>query len=263
MHPLLEKDGFILDVDGVIGRGDKPIPQAVKAVNKLISMGKKVVFVSNNSTRSRRIYMQRFRDFGVDISEEQMFLTTYVTATYIRQNYGKSKVFTTGEEGLVEELKLAGHEIVDYEDADILVVGSNRQISFEILTKALRMCLDQNKAYIATNPDKIFPSEDGPVPGTGMLIGALYWMTGRMPDCICGKPERVIMEEALNYLGLKAEDVVVVGDQVDVDVVAGKRVGAQTLLVLSGVTTKDNLKEMIKKFGEPDYILNDLSELFQ
>jgi 4-nitrophenyl phosphatase len=84
-----------------------------------------------------------------------------------------------------------------------------------------------------------------------------------MPDCICGKPERVIMEEALNYLGLKAEDVVVVGDQVDVDVVAGKRVGAQTLLVLSGVTTKDNLKEMIKKFGEPDYILNDLSELFQ
>jgi 4-nitrophenyl phosphatase len=263
MHPLLEKKGFILDVDGVIGRGDKPIPQAVEAVNKLISMGKRVVFVSNNSTRSRRIYMQRFKEFGVDISEEQMFLTTYVTATYIRQNYGKSKVFTTGEAGLAEELKLAGHEIVDYRDADILVVGSNRQISFEILTKALRMCLDRDKIYIATNPDKIFPSEDGPVPGTGMIIGALYWMTDRMPDCICGKPERVIMQQALEYLQLKAEEVVVVGDQIDVDVLAGKNIGATTLLVLSGVTTRQNLNRMVEKFNtKPDYILNDFSELF-
>ena len=263
MHPLLEKKGFILDVDGVIRRGDKPIPQAVKAVNRLIEMGKKVVFVSNNSTRSRKIYIQRFKDFGVNAKEDQMFLTTYVTATYIKQNYGKAKIFTTGEPGLVEELKLAGHQIVDYRDADILVVGSNRQISFEILTKALRMCLDQDKKYIATNPDKIFPSEDGPVPGTGMIIGALYWMTDRMPDCICGKPEKVIMEQALDYLQLKADEVVVVGDQIDVDVVAGKRVGAKTLLVLSGVTTEENLDRMIEKFDEkPDFILRDLSELF-
>lgn len=262
MHPLLEFRGFILDVDGVIGRGEKPIPQAVEAVNRLMEMGKKIVFVSNNSTRSRRIYMQRFRDFGVKVSQEQMFLTTYVTATYIKQSYGESKVFTTGEPGLVEELELAGHEIVDYDKADILVVGSNRGINFEILTKALRMCLDRSKAYVATNPDKIFPSEDGPVPGTGMLIGALYWMTDRMPDCICGKPEKVIMEQALNYLQLKPEEVVVVGDQLDVDVLAGKRVGAKTLLVLSGVTTKENLNGMIEKFGvRPDFILDDLGQI--
>ena len=263
MHPLLEFKGFILDVDGVIGRGEKPIPQAVEAVNRLIEMGKKVVFVSNNSTRSRKIYLQRFKDFGVKVSEEQMFLTTYVTATYIRQNYGRARVFTTGEPGLVEELELAGHRIVDYDEAEILVVGSNRGINFEILTKALRMCLDRSKVYVATNPDKIFPSEDGPVPGTGMLIGALYWMTDRMPDCICGKPEKVIMEQALNYLQLKPDEVVVVGDQLDVDVLAGKRVGAKTLLVLSGVTTKENLDYMIKKFNvSPDFILDDLSKIF-
>ncbi len=263
MHPLLEKKGFILDVDGVIGRGEKPIPPAVEAVNRLIEMGKKVVFVSNNSTRSRRIYMQRFKDFGVKIKEDQMFLTTYVTATYIKQSYGESKVFTTGEPGLVEELELAGHRIVDYKEADILVVGSNRQISFEILTKALRMCLDRSKPYIATNPDKVFPSEDGPVPGTGMIIGALYWMTDRMPDCICGKPEKVIMQQALEYLQLKPEDVVVVGDQIDVDVVAGKNIGATTLLVLSGVTTKQNFNRMIEKFNvRPDHVLDDLGKLF-
>ncbi|AGK60204.1 putative sugar phosphatases of the HAD superfamily [Archaeoglobus sulfaticallidus PM70-1] len=262
MHPLLSKKGFILDVDGVIGRGKKPIKPAISAVKKLIEMEKKVVFVSNNSTRSRRIYTRRFRDYGLEVDEDQMILTTYATAQYIKENYGKMRIFTTGEIGLIEELELAGHEIVDYEEAEMLVVGSNREINFELITKALRMCLSK-KPYIATNPDRIFPSEDGPIPGTGMIIGALYWMTGRMPDCICGKPEKVIMLKALEYLGLEAKDVVVVGDQIDVDVIAGKSINAETLLVLSGVTTRDNLENMIKKYGvKPDYVLEDLSKLF-
>ena len=142
-------------------------------------------------------------------------------------------------------------------------MGSNRGINFEIMTKALRLCLRKDIRYVATNPDKIFPAEDGPIPGTGMIIGALYWMTGRMPDVVIGKPSEVIMKEALDILGLKAEDVVVVGDQIDIDVKAGKAIGAETLLVLSGVTTKENLNEKIEKFGEkPDYILNHLGELF-
>jgi len=264
MHSLLEKKGFILDVDGVVGKGKKPIKPAVEAVKKLMDLGKKVVFVSNNSTRSRRIYTERFRGYGLDVDENQMILTTYATAEYIREKHGRSRIFTTGEEGLIEELKLAGHDIVDYTKADILVVGSNRGINFDIMTKALRMCLDKSKLYYATNPDRIFPSEDGPIPGTGMIVGALYWMTGRMPDCICGKPETVIMNKALETLGLEASDVVVVGDQIDVDVEAGKRIGAKTLLVLSGVTTEENLEEMIERSGlRPDYVLEHLGKLFE
>jgi 4-nitrophenyl phosphatase len=263
MHPLLEKKGFILDVDGVIGRGEKPIPKAVDAVKRLWSEGKKVVFVSNNSTRSRKIYVERFKGFGLEVDEGDMILTTYATSQYIRMEAGKARIFTTGEEGLIEELRLAGHDIVDYDEAKFLVVGSNRNINFEILTKALRLCLREEIRYIATNPDRIFPSEDGPVPGTGMIIGALYWMTERMPDVVVGKPSKVIMEQALDHLKLKSEDVVVVGDQIDVDVMAGRAIGAETLLVLSGVTTRENLDFMIKRFGEePDYILDDLSGLF-
>jgi 4-nitrophenyl phosphatase len=263
MHPLLRKEGFILDVDGVIGRGRKPIPPAVDAVKKLIEMGKIVVFVSNNSTRSRRIYLQRFKEYGLDVDESQMILATYVTAEYIKEKHGKSKIFTTGEDGLKEELVLAGHKVVDYDEAEVLVVGSNRGINFEIMTKALRMCLDKAKYYYATNPDKIFPSEDGPIPGTGMIVGSLYWMTGRLPDRVCGKPERVIMDLTLKKVGLSAEDVVVVGDQIDIDVKAGRVIGAKTLLVLSGVTTEQNLEEMVRKAGiKPDYILRDLSGLF-
>ncbi len=262
MHPLLEKEGFILDVDGVICRGRKPIKEGVEAVKRLKDLGKKIIFVSNNSTRSRRIFVERFNGFGLDVDENEILLATYATARFIARERRNARVFTTGESGLIEELELAGIEVVDYEDAEYLVVGSNRNISYEIMTKALRLCLNESIRYIATNPDRIFPGEDGPIPGTGMIIGALYWMTGRMPDVVIGKPSEVIMREALRILGLRAEDVVVVGDQIEIDVQAGRTIGAETLLVLSGVTTVDNLNEKIEKFGRPDYILNNLGELF-
>jgi 4-nitrophenyl phosphatase len=264
MHPLLKKKGFIIDIDGVIGRGETSILEGVEAARKLKEIGKKVVFVSNNSTRSRRIMIDRFKRFGLEVDENEMLLATFATARFIAKEKQNAKIFTTGETGLIEELVLAGHEIVDYGDAEYLVIGSNRGINFEVLTKALRACLNPEIRCIATNPDRIFPSEDGPVPGTGMLIGALYWMTGRMPDVIVGKPSEVIMQEALDILGLKAEDVVVVGDQIDVDVKAGKAINATTLLVLSGVTTRENLQWMMERFGdEPDYILSNLGELFK
>jgi len=221
-------------------------------------MGKRIVFVSNNSTRSRRIFVDRFSRFGLDVSEDEIILATYATARFIANESKNAKVFTTGEEGLIEELELAGLKVVDYDEADYLVVGSNRRIDYGIMTKALRICL-RGVRYVATNPDRIFPGEDGPIPGTGMIIGALYWMTGRLPDVIVGKPSKVIMEEALRTLNLKPEDVVVVGDQVEIDVRAGREIGATTLLVLSGVTKKEDL---IRYDERPDYVLNDLGELF-
>lgn len=263
MHPLLEKKGFIIDIDGVIGRGKIPIPEGVEAVNRLRELGKKIIFVSNNSTRSRKIAMERFKDYNLEITEDELLVATYATARFIAREKRNAKVFTTGEQGLVEELELAGLEIVDYNDAEYLVVGSNRGINFELMTRALRACL-RGIRYIATNPDRVFPKEDGPIPGTGMIIGALHYMANRMPDVIVGKPSKVIMEEALDILGLEASEVVMVGDQIDVDIKAGKAINATTLLVLSGVTTKENLQKMIEKYGEkPDFVLNNFGELFK
>ncbi|MFN3384667.1 MAG: HAD-IIA family hydrolase, partial [Archaeoglobaceae archaeon] len=257
MHPLLKKKGFVVDIDGVIGKSVEPIRGGVNGVKKLIELGKKVVFVSNNSTRSRRILIQRLRSFGIEVGEESVVSATHATAKFIAREKEGAKVFTTGEEGLKEELLNAGLRIVDYEDAEYLVVGSNRKIDYELMTKALRCCL-RGTRYIATNPDKIFPSENGPTPGTGMIIGALYWMTGRMPDAIVGKPSKVIMLEALEKLNLSAEDVVVVGDQIEVDVVAGKNIGATTLLVLTGVANRSDVERTDIK---PDYVAESLESL--
>nr|4JDP_A Chain A, p-nitrophenyl phosphatase (Pho2) [Archaeoglobus fulgidus DSM 4304]4JDP_B Chain B, p-nitrophenyl phosphatase (Pho2) [Archaeoglobus fulgidus DSM 4304] len=258
-----DKKGYIIDIDGVIGKSVTPIPEGVEGVKKLKELGKKIIFVSNNSTRSRRILLERLRSFGLEVGEDEILVATYATARFIAREKPNAKVFTTGEEGLIEELRLAGLEIVDYDEAEYLVVGSNRKINFELMTKALRACL-RGIRYIATNPDRIFPAEDGPIPGTGMIIGALYWMTGREPDVVVGKPSEVIMREALDILGLDAKDVAVVGDQIDVDVAAGKAIGAETVLVLTGVTTRENLDQMIERHGlKPDYVFNSLKDMVE
>ncbi|MEO0252363.1 MAG: HAD-IIA family hydrolase [candidate division WOR-3 bacterium] len=258
MHPLLKKKGFIIDIDGVIGKSVEPIEEGVRGVQRLLDAGRRVVFVSNNSTRSRKILLERLRSFGIPATENDIISATHATASFIAKEKKGAKVFTTGESGLKEELVNAGLKLVDYKEAEYLVVGSNRNLDYDLMTKALRCCL-QRVRYVATNPDKIFPSEDGPTPGTGMIIGALYWMTGRMPDVIVGKPSKVIMLEALERLNLRAEDVAVVGDQIEVDVVAGKKIGAETLLVLTGVTRKDDLAKATTK---PDYVLESLESLF-
>ncbi len=263
MHPLLDKKGFIIDIDGVVGKSVKPIREGVEGVKRLKELGKKVLFVSNNSTRSRRILLDRLRSFGVDADESDILVATYATARFIAEEKKNAKVFTTGEKGLREELELAGLEIVGYDEAEYLVVGSNRGVNFDLMTEALRACL-RGIRYVATNPDRVFPAEDGPIPGTGMIIGALYWMTGREPDVIVGKPSRVIMEQALRIMGLSADDVAVIGDQIDVDVAAGKSIGAATALVLTGVTTRENLEEMVKRYGiKPDYVIDSLLSLFE
>lgn len=263
MHPLLKKDGFILDIDGVISKSAVPIPAGVEAVKKLKKLGKKLVFVSNNSTRSRKILIERLKSFGIDVNGKEIIVSTYATANFISKERPGAKVFTTGEEGLLEELTLAGLKIVDYDEAEYFVVASNRNINYNSMAKALRCCL-RNVRYVATNPDKIFPGDDGPIPGTGMIIGALYWMTGRLPDVVVGKPSKVIMEQALEVLGLKADEVVVVGDQIDVDVLAGKNIDAETLLVFTGVTKKERYFDLVEKFGlKPDYTADSLLDILR
>ncbi len=259
---LMNVEGLILDIDGVISRGRKPIERAIEGYRMIKELGIKIVFVSNNSTRSRRIMLERFKQFGLEVKEGELIIATHATAVYIAKESGKTRIFTTGENGLKEELLNLGHELVDYRDAEYLVVGSNRGINFEIFTKALRLALDNEIRYVAVNPDRVFPAEDGPIPGTGLIIGALYWMTGKQPDVVVGKPSRIIIDQAIERLGVDKEKVAIVGDQIDVDIVAGKNAGIKSILVMSGVTNQENYAEKVRETGAtPDFIFDDLYDL--
>ncbi|MBE8538824.1 HAD-IIA family hydrolase [Geoglobus acetivorans] len=260
----MDIEGLILDVDGVISRGRKPIERAIEGYRLLRDAGIKTVFVSNNSARSRRMMVEKFSGYGMDVDEAEIIVATHATAVFIRERDGKSRVYTTGEHGLVEELENEGHEVVEGLDADYLVAASNRNINFEIFTKALRLALNDEVKYVAVNPDRIFPGEDGPVPGTGLVIGAVYWMTGREPDAVVGKPSRVIVEQAVQMLGVERDRIAIVGDQIEIDVLAGKNSGLKTVLVLSGVTTRDNYEKKVNEAGlTPDFVFGDLYDFAQ
>jgi 4-nitrophenyl phosphatase len=209
------------------------------------------------------MYIEKFKKVGIDITKDDLMLATVATARFIAREKPNAKIFTTGEKGFKEELKLAGLKIVeDYRKADYLVVASNTKINFDILTKALIACLRKNIRYVAVNPDKVVPCEKGVVPGTGMIIGALYWLTGREPDIVIGKPSTIIVEEILRKTNMKGKDAVIVGDQPGTDIKVANKLGITSILVLTGAVNQKNWKDVCKKEKvKPDIVLTRLSDI--
>jgi 4-nitrophenyl phosphatase len=250
-HPLGRAQGFVFDVDGVLCRGEDPIPRAAEAIDRLRRGGKKVVFLSNNSTKSRADYLAKFERLGIPVTEDDLVLSTYATAQYVAQERPGAKVYMVGAPGLRKELELAGLDLTeDPFSAEYVVVGSAfdgtgriREDNAYRITGALRALYHAGAKFVATNPDRIFPAREGVIPGTGAVIGALSYMLDRQPDAIVGKPSTYIVEIALARLGLPPEEVAIVGDM-DTDMLAGARAGLITVFVRSGAMTEEALRAL-------------------
>ncbi len=261
-HPLLKK-GFIFDVDGVLCRGEEIIPKAPEAIERLRRGGKQVIFISNNSTKSRADYLAKFERLGIPARENDLVLSTYATAQYVAKEHPGARVYMIGAPGLWKELELAGLEVLDDPfQAEYVVVGSafdgTGRISEENglrITGALRALHHANAKFIATNPDRIFPAQDGVIPGTGAMIGALSYMVERQPDVIIGKPNTYIVDIALARLGLKSGECVIVGDM-DTDMLAGQHSGMSTVYVRSGAMTENMLREELGI--RPDFVYDSI-----
>ncbi len=247
--------GFILDMDGVIFKGEELIPGADSAIEKLRERGR-LVFLSNNSTRSREEYAEKIEELGLNIKEEEILPATYATARFIREEYPEATVYAIGSLGLLKELIYASVRLTSKpEKADLLVTGSDLDISYGKFASATQVLL-AGKPWISTNADKLYPSNRGLIPGTGLIVGALSYITGREP-VIIGKPSKHIVNQALKLLNLPREECIIVGDIIESDIRAGKNAGIKTALVLSGVTTKEDVEKSELK---PDYVYSDLSE---
>jgi 4-nitrophenyl phosphatase len=255
---MKEYKGYIFDMDGVIYTGKKLIPGAIEALEFLKNREKKIVFVSNNSTRSREDYAERIADMGLPIKLEEIIPATYATAQYLAENHSEKRIFVIGSLGLIKELLKVDLRIEETaEKADILVTGSDLNISYQKLSYGTSLLL-RDALWVTTNTDKLYPSESGMIPGTGAVVGALQYVTGRTPDVIIGKPSKPIMEQALKALGLDKNDCLMVGDIIESDVLAGRNIGMDTALVLTGVTS---LKDVEKTNTKPDYILESIKDL--
>lgn len=247
--------GYVFDMDGVIWDGDRRIPYSVEKINELIAAGKKVVFLSNNSLRSRGTYVKRLKDFGITTTKENVILSSYAAGRHIKEKNGPSKIYALGTDDLKKELKEAGHELVE-RGADFVVVGLDKGTNYEKMNAALQNLM-AGAELIACAPDLTY-LENGEIKiGSGVFAKALEFASGRKLTVI-GKPNSVIMGIALKRMGLDPEECISIGDKLSTDIAGAKKVGMKTALVLTGETKLDDAK---KSDIKPDYILNDLREL--
>jgi len=248
-------NGYILDLDGVIWDGDRKIPHAAERINELITSGKKVLFLTNNSLRSRDSYVKRLKEFGISVAKGQVLVSSYAAGLYMRKMKGASKVYALGTDGLKEELREAGHIIVE-KGADFVVCGLDKTVNYEKMTIALQN-IRAGAELIACAPDVTF-LENGEIKlGSGAIVKVLEAASGKMATLV-GKPSKIIMDVAKDLMGLKPGECMVVGDKINTEIVAGKQEGMKTALVLTGETKLEDVKRSEIK---PDYVIKDLREL--
>lgn len=252
---------IILDMDGVIYLGDRLIAGADKAIAELKKRSIRIAYLTNACTKSRKGRADKLRTLGIPVEDSEVFTTSDAVANYIATHYSKSKqkVFPVGGNGLNEELENKGISIVDSDQAEIVVVGLDLKMTYEKMAKAFRAIL-RGADFIATNDDRSFPVEDGLLPGAGTLVEFLAFGTGKRPFII-GKPNTYMLETLVHEFGVKKSEMLIVGDRIETDIALGKKFGIKSVLVLSGVAKKQDLKKL-KNSEIPDYVINSISDIF-
>lgn len=252
-------EGFIIDMDGVLYRGEKPIKGAARAVEAMRRKGKKLVFWTNNSAYTRRAYARRLTRMGIASNESEIITSGYATAFYLRKRAPRAKLYVVGELGLKQELKEADFILLSDEraaEATHVVAGLDRTLSYKKITAALSALL-AGAEFVATNVDSTYPTEAGLSPGAGATVGALSGCSGKKPVVI-GKPSVRMLKLALDVLGTKPRETAIVGDRIDTDIAVGKRMGLTTILVLSGVTAERDVARVRGTKLAPDFVLSSI-----
>ncbi len=224
-----------MDMDGVLVHEEHAIPGADRFLARLRESGTPFLVLTNNSIYTRRDLAARLRSSGLEVPEEAIWTSALATARFLEEQRPGGSAFVIGEAGLTTALHAAGYTLTEV-DPDYVVLGETRTYSFERITKAIRL-IARGARFIATNPDATGPTPDGPLPATGSVAALISRATGVDPYYI-GKPNPLMMRSALNALDAHSETTAMVGDRMDTDVVSGLEAGLQTILVLTGVTTR-------------------------
>ncbi len=247
---------LIVDMDGVLWRGDTPVPGLHEFFAFLREREIGFILATNNSSRLPEQYAEKLARFGVEVSPEHILTSSQVAAAYLATVAPPgTRVYAIGEEGVRQALEERGFVLTD-EEAAYVVVGWDRQLTWSKLATAA-LLIYEGAAFVGTNPDTSYPFERGPVPGNGAQLAALQTATGVAP-LVVGKPEPWMYKEALRRMGAQRETTAVIGDRLDTDIAGGVRLGLKTVLVLSGIATQADLAASPVK---PDLVCADIREL--
>lgn len=247
--------GYLIDMDGVIYRGNELIPGADRFIGELRAADVPFLFLTNNSQRARRDVVTKLERLGIDVEERHVFTCAMATARYLARQKPGGTAFVIGEGGLLNALHSNGYSIVD-KDPDYVVVGEGRTLNFEMVEAALRMILDGAK-LIATNMDPNCPTQHGMRPGCGAIVAMLEAAAGIKAFSV-GKPSPVMLRTARKELGLATDQTIVIGDTMETDILGGVQLSFKTILVLSGGTQREDLKRFA--YG-PDKVVGSIADL--
>ena len=229
---------YLIDMDGVLIRGRDVIPGADEFIERLKTRGAEFLVLTNNPIYTPGDLSHRLRLIGLDVPVERIFTSAMATARFLQSQKPKGTAFVIGESGLTEAIHNVNYVITDHEP-DYVVLGETHAYNLEIITRAIRLVAG-GAHFIATNPDPSGPSESGLVPACGAMAALIEKASGAAPFYV-GKPNPLMMRNALNYLGTHSEATVMVGDRMDTDIIAGVESGMETILVLSGVTRREDV----------------------
>ena len=249
--------GWLFDLDGTVYVGERVIPGAAGVIAALRSGGRRVGFLSNKPLYTREDYAAKLTRLGIPTGTDDVVNSSLVLARHLATLDPGAPVFVIGEPPLIGELRAHGFEVRNDHRARWVVIAFDRTFDYGKLNTALQ-AVRQGARLIATNPDRTCPTEDGEIPDCAGMIAAVEAVTGHTVEAIVGKPSPIILEVALDSLGVSAGDAVIVGDRLETDMTMGKRLGLATVLVLSGVTRADDPR--IRDIA-PDLILDSVAEL--
>lgn len=257
-EPMKELMGYIFDLDGTVYLGNELIEGADKVINSLQQNGKKVLFLTNKTIESREKYAAKLQGFCIHATTDIILNPTVTLIAYLRQHSPMACLYVIGEQIIKDEIQEAGFKLANKpEETDIVIISWDRKFHYDHLNFAYQ-AVKQGAKMIATNPDKTCPVENGDVPDCAGMIGAIEAVSGRKIDVQIGKPSVITLDAALSILGLKADQCMMIGDRIETDIRMGIEAGMKTALVLSGITTIEDLKT---SEWEPDYILTSVSDI--
>jgi NagD protein len=227
---------WLMDMDGVLVREEVAIPGADSFLERLRELALPFLVLTNNSTYTPRDLSARLAANGLHVPEDAIWTSALATARFLRDQRPGGSAFVIGEAGLTTALHDAGYTLTEREP-DYVVLGETRTYSFERITRAIRL-IAAGARFIATNPDATGPAAEGPLPATGSVAALISRATGVEPYFV-GKPNPLMMRSALNAIDAHSETAAMIGDRMDTDVISGLEAGMETVLVLTGVTTRE------------------------
>lgn len=225
-------------MDGVLVHEGRAIPGAADFIRALRDAGRPFLVLTNNSIFTPRDLAARLRASGLDVPEERIWTSALATAEFVAQQKPGGSAYVIGEAGIITALHEKGFIMTD-RNPDFVIVGETRTYSFEQVTTAIRL-IAAGARFVATNPDATGPSADGIIPATGAIAALMTKATGLEPYVV-GKPNPMMFRSALNKIGAHSEETGMIGDRMDTDIVAGMEAGLHTVLVLTGIATRENI----------------------